>query len=185
MSLRTLYHRWKSLRLPWRKQFLVGSDLHGNTYWEFRDNLSQQSGRMRRIVKGPRSMHLSDIQAQISPLWHQWLRQTRRLPPSLEEQHADVQRQIVLKHNAALADARWEGKRKYIEQPTEKQRPEMQRSEEPRREMEKRAGLSENKSAQPNPWEQERQKEQQQQTGSNPGAGWQPEAWMPGRQKRG
>ncbi|KAM3444793.1 hypothetical protein NHJ13734_001143, partial [Beauveria thailandica] len=28
--------RWKSLRLPWRKRFLVGFDLQGNTYWEFR-----------------------------------------------------------------------------------------------------------------------------------------------------
>lgn len=174
------------MKLPWRKQFLAGSDLNGNTYWEFKDQLSNNPERMRRMVKGPRQMYMSDVQAQISPLWHQWLRQTRHAPPSLEEQHMDVQRQITLKHNAKLADDRWNSKKKYIEKPeASDELPPPRQDLEPRREMERQANVPDQsttqQTAKSDPWERERQK--QQGTGSNPGGGWQPEAWTPGRRR--
>ena len=50
-------------------------------------------------------------------MWHQWLRHTRAFPPSLAEQQADVQRQIQLKHNAQLADARWAAKPSVMDKP--------------------------------------------------------------------
>jgi len=206
-TLKTLYRHWKALRLPWRRQFLAGSDLQGLTYWEF---LGSNPARPRRIVKGPRTLHHSDVQEAISPLWHQWLRHTRADAPSLEEQRADVQRQVELKINARLADERWNSKKRYIEKPREKDEEasgtrgiEAQRqvAEDVRGRMVERAGLppkaavdavdnlneregerGQKQQQQPDPWEQERQK--QKQTASNPGGAWQPEAWTPPPRKR-
>ncbi|KHN96242.1 NADH:ubiquinone oxidoreductase, 17.2kDa subunit [Metarhizium album ARSEF 1941] len=107
------WYRWKALRLPWRKRLFVGYDLQGNTYWEFRlarpsPGAAPSDSRWRRIVHYPRSTHYSQV--QVSPLWHQWLRHTRRDPPSLEEQAGDVARQARMRRLAAEADARWEAK---------------------------------------------------------------------------
>ncbi|KAI0998906.1 hypothetical protein K3495_g9292 [Podosphaera aphanis] len=105
-SLKQLWYRWKALKLPWRKQYLVGLDLQGNTFWEFRDSLSSPLNRMRRIVKFSQpTIHYSEV--QISPQWHQWLRHTRTNPPCLAEQSQDILRQEQLKILAAAADARW------------------------------------------------------------------------------
>ncbi|RKF72239.1 NADH-ubiquinone oxidoreductase assembly factor N7BML [Golovinomyces cichoracearum] len=111
--LRGLWNSWKSLKLPWRKRFLAGLDLHGNTFWEFRDTLSSHQHRMRRLVKYSQSVHHSDI--QISPQWHQWLRHARADPPSLAEQSQDALRQEQLKFLVAAADARWESKSKLLD----------------------------------------------------------------------
>ncbi|KAK1756157.1 hypothetical protein QBC47DRAFT_379266 [Echria macrotheca] len=103
------WYRWKSLRLPWRRKFLVGLDLQGNTYWEFRIAGDRSAeGRWRRIVQYPRKTHYGDV--KVPPAWHQWLRNTRADPPSIEEQAADVARQERMKVLAAQADARWAAK---------------------------------------------------------------------------
>ncbi|KAH7038267.1 uncharacterized protein B0I36DRAFT_315915 [Microdochium trichocladiopsis] len=124
------WYQWKSLRLPWRKKFLVGLDLRGNTYWEFRlrhgdpppritssqtaDDYTAQ--RFRRIVHPPsRSVHLSDV--QIPPAWHQWLRYSRHEIPTLDEQRADVARQDRIRVLAAQADQRWEQKERLLDMP--------------------------------------------------------------------
>ncbi|KAL2181333.1 uncharacterized protein P884DRAFT_326057 [Thermothelomyces heterothallicus CBS 202.75] len=131
------WYKWKMLRLPWRRQFLVGFDLSGNTYWEFLDrgsrlpprtNPSSQTTtttttttttrrrspvRWRRIVRYPRGTHHSAV--NVPPAWHQWLRHTRADPPSLDEQRAEVARQERIKRLAAEADARWEAKPKVME----------------------------------------------------------------------
>ncbi|KAL1900166.1 hypothetical protein Sste5346_002476 [Sporothrix stenoceras] len=112
------WYNWKALRLPWRKQFLAGRDLQGNTYWEFNDLRHSQSAamanarpgdgiRMRRIVKYPRGTHPGAV--QVSPQWHQWLRHVREDAPSLIEQQREVARQEQMKVLAARADARWAG----------------------------------------------------------------------------
>ena len=56
---RRLFYRWKTLKLPWRKQFLIGADLSGNTFWEFKDAIN--SNRWRRIVKYSRTPHFADV----------------------------------------------------------------------------------------------------------------------------
>ncbi|KAJ6446417.1 NADH dehydrogenase [ubiquinone] 1 alpha subcomplex assembly factor 2 [Purpureocillium lavendulum] len=120
------WYKWKALRLPWRKRFFVGYDLHGNTYWEFRlttrgdtahdvGTAAAGSERWRRIVHYPRSTHYSDV--RVSPLWHQWLRHTRPDAPSLAEQRDDVARQRRVKVLAAEADARWDAKPRVMEAP--------------------------------------------------------------------
>lgn len=140
------WFKWKALRLPWRKRFLMGEyfsslsslpptlassnhttfmrltkippgfDLEGNTYWEFRLTRGTSSDeRWRRIVNYPRSTHYSQV--KVSPQWHQWLRHTRRDPPTLGEQEGDVARREQIKRLAAEADARWEAKPKVMEAP--------------------------------------------------------------------
>lgn len=51
--------KWKALRLPWRRQFLAGADLAGNTFWEFKDAMNAQ--RFRRIVKYAKQGHYADV----------------------------------------------------------------------------------------------------------------------------
>lgn len=135
------WYKWKTLRLPWRKKFLVGElpspplqtaqtptltnppsphkglDLQGNTYWEFRDERHGPAdlARWRRIVQYPRATHYGEV--QVSPQWHQWLRHMRERPPTVQEQHAEVRRQAQMKGLAAAADARWEAKPRVMEAP--------------------------------------------------------------------
>jgi len=155
---------------------LAGQDLQGNTYWEFKDALNHQ--RLRRIVKYRHQTHFADV--QVSPQWHQWLRQTRRDAPTLQEQTADVQRQAQLKYNARLADERWAAKARYIEtpQPT----PQLAVGRDP--------GLPEQERKvppavdTPMPKGKEDPFKKHSEIGTNPGAMWQPEAWTPGAVKR-
>lgn len=58
-ALKQIWFKWKTLRLPWRRQFLAGSDLSGNTFWEFKDAMNAQ--RFRRIVKYAKAGHYSDV----------------------------------------------------------------------------------------------------------------------------
>ncbi|KAH1318521.1 hypothetical protein LV164_000328 [Aspergillus fumigatus] len=116
----SLWFKWKSLRLPWRRSFLVGTDLSGNTYWEFKDSLN--AGRYRRIVKYNSKTHYADVQVtHFTAQWHQWLRYVRADPPSLEEQQQDVIRQIQIKKLAQLADMRWASKPSYLDKPQTQQ----------------------------------------------------------------
>ncbi|OAF58898.1 hypothetical protein VC83_06170 [Pseudogymnoascus destructans] len=118
-SFRKAWLKWKSMRLPWRRRFLVGLDLQGNTYWEFRDTLSP--GRMRRIVDYPPHVQYSDVSSHITPAWHQWLRHTRQAAPTIAEQELDVLRRRRVKVLAAQADERWEAKGRLVGGPNMKQ----------------------------------------------------------------
>ncbi|KAF2458544.1 hypothetical protein BDY21DRAFT_410597 [Lineolata rhizophorae] len=80
-----------------------GSDLAGNTYWEFKD--AATSRRARRIVRAARRTPLSDL--DLPPQWTQWLRHARPDPPALADLARDVARQARLRELAAAADARW------------------------------------------------------------------------------
>ena len=98
----------------------AGTDLQGNTFWEFRPSASSpthstSTHRLRRIVQYAKPTHYSDV--TITPQWHQWLRHTRLAPPSLQEQIADVERQRNLKQLARLADERWASKPSFLDQP--------------------------------------------------------------------
>ncbi|KAI9663853.1 MAG: hypothetical protein M1821_007343 [Bathelium mastoideum] len=111
--IRQLWLKWASLKLPWRRKWLCGSDLHGNTFWEFKDALN--SNRFRRIVRYNRKTHYGDV--QMSPQWIQWLRQTRADAPSILEQQQDVMRQAQMKQLAAAADERWASVPSYMDSP--------------------------------------------------------------------
>ena len=58
-ALKQIWLKWKTLRLPWRRQFLAGADLSGNTFWEFKDAMNAQ--RFRRIVKYSKQSHYADV----------------------------------------------------------------------------------------------------------------------------
>ncbi|KAJ5769974.1 uncharacterized protein N7511_002025 [Penicillium nucicola] len=109
----SLWFKWKALRLPWRKSILVGQDLAGNTFWEFKDVLN--AARYRRIVRFDPKTHFSDV--QVTPQWHQWLRHVRQNPPSIEEQKQDLVRQAQMKELARLADERWASKASVLDKP--------------------------------------------------------------------
>ncbi|KAJ6099608.1 hypothetical protein N7467_001143 [Penicillium canescens] len=113
----SLWFKWKALRLPWRKSFLVGQDLAGNTFWEFKDVLN--AARYRRIVRFDPKTHFSDV--QVTPQWHQWLRHVRQHPPSIEEQKQDLVRQAQIKQLARLADERWASKASFLDKPKTQQ----------------------------------------------------------------
>ncbi|KAF7589752.1 hypothetical protein BBP40_003901 [Aspergillus hancockii] len=188
----SLWFKWKSLRLPWRKSFLVeivetGSDLSGNTFWEFKDALN--AARYRRIVKFNPKTHYADV--QVNPQWHQWLRYVRADPPSIEEQQQDILRQMQIKQLAKLADERWASKPSYLDMPKTQQpapatqttdatlKPSSQAANEaspaqssPATPMPqtKEEGHSEAPAAKENPWTKAK---------GNPGEDWQPKAWAP------
>lgn len=158
---------------------------------------------MRRIVRGRRGIHHGDV--KVTPQWHQWLRQTRPDPPTVQEQHIDLIRQKQLKHNARLADERWAAKAKYIEKPkeTDTAPPTMINKSDTTRSTpgqqpipptsgaessskgtisEAQTPISQNQLSQDDPWAKEKQR--QQEAASNPGGTWQPETWTPGPRKR-
>ncbi|GAB7356689.1 hypothetical protein MBLNU459_g7400t1 [Dothideomycetes sp. NU459] len=112
-----LWFRWKALKLPWRRRWLVGADLAGNTFWEFKDALN--ANRLRRIVQYNAKTHYSDV--KISPQWHQWLRHTRFEAPSTQEQQYEVSRQVRMRQLAADADARWAEKESFLDSPSKQQ----------------------------------------------------------------
>ncbi|KAK4503392.1 hypothetical protein PRZ48_004307 [Zasmidium cellare] len=116
-ALQNAWYKWKALRLPWRKQWLVGADLAGNTFWEFKDAIN--AGRLRRIVRYTRKIHYADV--KISPQWHQWLRHTRDEAPSIQEQQYEISRQAMMKRLAAEADERWKSIPSYLDAPSKQQ----------------------------------------------------------------
>ncbi|TDZ61628.1 NADH-ubiquinone oxidoreductase assembly factor N7BML [Colletotrichum trifolii] len=183
------WYKWKSLRLPWRKRFLVGRDLQGYTYWEFREVRGDGPGRFRRIVHYPRSVYVSEV--KVSPLWHQWLRHTREHPPNLEEQTREAFRQERIKVLAAQADARWEAKPRVMDAPGEEMgqpvpalntaqtqpiAPELESTNANKIDAAEAAETEQKQEAPPSkkkfghdPWSKAKA----------PNEGWQPEAWVP------
>ncbi|POS79578.1 hypothetical protein DHEL01_v202024 [Diaporthe helianthi] len=191
------WYKWKAMRLPWRKRFLVGLDLQGNTYWEFRDlrgDPSDPRTRWRRIVQYPRDIHYGEV--KVPPQWHQWLRHTRDAPPSIPEQHAEVRRQQQMRLLAAEADARWAAKPSLLDagvpggqaglgQPSpalgatsmvggggSQGAGAVPREESTRRDVVAAAEDAEKK----DPWKQSRR--------GGPSEDWQPQAWSPPAPKR-
>ncbi|KAH6998556.1 hypothetical protein BKA56DRAFT_29576 [Ilyonectria sp. MPI-CAGE-AT-0026] len=176
------WYRWKTLRLPWRKRFLMGYDLEGNTYWEFRLTRGTEGGeRWRRIVNYPRSTHYSQV--KVNPQWHQWLRHTRQEPPTLDEQQDDVVRQARIKVLAAQADARWESKPRVMEGPEETAQrlapvnaPAPTQNAEPPRPAPARRPISVREEVEKgeDPWAKAKANKAQ-----GPSENWQPAAWTP------
>ncbi|KAJ5349786.1 hypothetical protein N7541_007513 [Penicillium brevicompactum] len=172
----SLWFKWKKLRLPWRKSFLVGQDLVGNTFWEFKDVMN--AARMRRIVRFDPKTHFSDV--QVTPQWHQWLRHVREHPPSIQEQQQDLVRQAQMKELARLADERWASKPSFLDKPNTQPAPPQvndvpaapkeQASVSPEATLDPKPASTE-KAPKENPWKNA--------SNANPGAEWQPEAWSP------
>ncbi|KAI8627349.1 hypothetical protein F5Y19DRAFT_486945 [Xylariaceae sp. FL1651] len=181
--LRRAWYQWKALRLPWRKRFLVGLDLQGNTYWEFRlargdDALAPNATPFRRIVHYPRSTHYSDV--KVPPIWHQWLRYQRASPPTMQEQSSEMMRQERMKALAAEADARWEAKPSLLDMPAQDGVKNVdpalaQENKQVQQESEEKGAQAGQTHTQTkiddDPWKRAR--------GGGPSETWQPAAWSP------
>ncbi|KAI9667042.1 MAG: hypothetical protein M1829_005583 [Trizodia sp. TS-e1964] len=102
--LRKAYHWYRSLRLPWRRKYLIGHDLSANLYWELAPSYALSARPRRLVSRAARAQELL-----IPPQWHQWLRHVRSEPPSVEELLADVERVQVLKGRVAEVERRWGG----------------------------------------------------------------------------
>ncbi|OAL06375.1 hypothetical protein IQ06DRAFT_210534 [Phaeosphaeriaceae sp. SRC1lsM3a] len=126
-SFRRAWYEWRMKRFPWRKKWLVGYDLQGNTFWEFKDQL--HALRNRRIAKYSRKTHYGDV--NVSPSWMQWLRHTRFDPPTMTEQHQEIARQERMKVLAAKADERWASKPSALDAPDKQQPMQMLQSRDP------------------------------------------------------
>ncbi|OJI86649.1 hypothetical protein ASPTUDRAFT_64046 [Aspergillus tubingensis CBS 134.48] len=188
--INSLWFKWKGLRLPWRRSFLVGTDLHGNTFWEFKDQLN--AGRFRRIVKTDPKTHLADVQVSpaantVPPIttaqWHQWLRYVRADPPSIQEQQQDIIRQMQIKELARLADERWASKPSYLDMPKSQQQPlpatntsdatVAQANKSPSEDTQTATAEAAKKN---DPWAKA--------AAGAPGQKWQPDSWSPTASKR-
>lgn len=133
------------------------------------------SPRPRRILGSNPRIAYSDIQisrrnlnfilwvfnANVISLaqWHQWLRYTRPLPPTISEQQADFVRRQELKLLAQAADERWAAKPSLLDKPREEIF--SARIEETKQ--------SKNESSEQETQNRDLRREKQ----------WQPEAWMP------
>ncbi|OJJ82013.1 uncharacterized protein ASPGLDRAFT_49397 [Aspergillus glaucus CBS 516.65] len=178
--INSLWFKWKGLRLPWRRSFLAGSDLSGNTYWEFKETLS--ASRLRRIVRYNPKTHYADI--KVSPQWHQWLRYVRADPPSIQEQQQDIVRQIQMKHLARLADERWASKPSYLDKPqTQQPEPALRTSDPTLRGPEENAPSTQSEGTESTTEQVRRHAEEKnpwaKANAGNPSDSWQPEPWTP------
>ncbi|KAK0621455.1 hypothetical protein B0T17DRAFT_508804 [Bombardia bombarda] len=163
-----VWTKWKALKLPWRNQFLAGTDLQGNSYWEFKDVRGSNTGRLRRIVRYPPKTHHGDV--TVPPAWHQWLRHTRPSPPSIDEQRAELARQERIKILAAQADARWAAKPGLMDAPPKAPslgKPSITAAE---TQQEEAIQQQQPKPSDPDPWKQAR---------GGPSEDWTPKAWEP------
>ncbi|KAL4887027.1 hypothetical protein BJY04DRAFT_177096 [Aspergillus karnatakaensis] len=172
--INSLWFKWKSLRLPWRRSFLIGHDLAGNTFWEFKDALN--AGRFRRIVKPHPKTHYADV--EVSPQWHQWLRYVRPEPPSIQEQHEDVQRRQRILVLAEMQKKRWEAEQAQLDAPTVQQPTPATQASDPTLENASKAPNATPR-AQTNQPGQLSKEDPFFRPKDVPGEKWQPEAWTP------
>ncbi|KAF5329947.1 hypothetical protein D9611_010520 [Ephemerocybe angulata] len=95
---------WTAIRTP--KPRFVGKDLQGNKFYE---RALIEMGRPKRTVvyKNPDDMwDYVGGQKRLAIQWSAWLAHTRPNPPTVEELKVDAERQVRVKYNASLIEAR-------------------------------------------------------------------------------
>lgn len=111
-----ILHKFQSRRdIPFRRKWFIGYDLHGNTYWEFTIDRSNQRLR-RKMEPYIEYMFKVDYFNTVPPQWLQWLRRTRETPPTLSELVEDQVRQQNIKVLAKLVDEKWMNEKLRLEQ---------------------------------------------------------------------
>ncbi|RAO68553.1 uncharacterized protein BHQ10_004565 [Talaromyces amestolkiae] len=184
----SLWFKWKALKLPWRRSWVVGQDLSGNTFWEFRDALN--ANRNRRIVKYNPKAHYGDV--KITPQWHQWLRYVRHQPPTIEEQQRDLVRQAQIRKLAQIADEKWAAKPSFLDKPkTQQPTPATRTSDQTvpaDSKVQGQPGVTKQINGQEEIQQEADQSKKTKGLAANvptgPGEKWQPEAWTPDESSR-
>ncbi|KAI0642661.1 hypothetical protein C8Q79DRAFT_225297 [Trametes meyenii] len=98
-----LFRLFRRLRTP---RGFVGHDLEGNQFFE---HPGVHDGRTKRVVKYAEGRDMWAYvggRKRLAVQWTAWLTHTRPHPPTLEELHADLERQRRVLFNAALIEAR-------------------------------------------------------------------------------
>ncbi|KZT04467.1 uncharacterized protein LAESUDRAFT_703458 [Laetiporus sulphureus 93-53] len=96
---------WQKLVKP---SYLVGRDIAGNKFYEYPGEI-QDPRKTKRIVKYREGHDMQDFisgHKRLAVQWTSWLTHTRMNPPTLEELHADLERQRRVLMRAALIEAR-------------------------------------------------------------------------------
>ncbi|CAI4219173.1 unnamed protein product [Parascedosporium putredinis] len=187
--IRQAWYKWKSLHFPWRRRVLVGFDLKGYTYWEFRIAGSNPNSRWRRIVHYPAP---STTPRSRSP----------RMAP-----HAELARQARIKALASQADARWAAKPKLAAKPAAQAVPNIEASRAAKPEEDAIGAKPGTVAGAGSPQEQQSQQSQPPQDNKTPAQdepvvdkadpwaaararakgpseNWQPDTWAPSKAKR-
>lgn len=187
----------------------LGRDLAGITYWEMRSDLAS---RPRRLAKYPRATEYADVNH--TPMWMQWLRHTRPLPPTIDEQKMELSRQAGMKQLAARADERWKSIPSFLDKPrdTEQAQPLLQPRDNAgygrgQTESEQHQGVMnaakteqehvdvlqgkdvdkgrfKGETREPSPRDADPLKLKQRTKSTGASEGWQPAAWSPGKAQR-
>lgn len=95
---------WAAIRTPSAR--FVGRDLQGNKFYE---RPQAEMGRPKRTVVYHNPDDMWDYiggNKRLAIQWSAWLSHTRPNAPTLEELQADADRQLRVKHNASLIEAR-------------------------------------------------------------------------------
>ncbi|KAI8340060.1 hypothetical protein BC941DRAFT_239780 [Chlamydoabsidia padenii] len=120
---------YKNLKLPWKKNVLVGTDLDGNEYWEMPSPLG---GRYKRWVQMKEHDDYAVFnQNQLPVQWQAWLRHTRYEAPTISELVQEQRRRMIIQERAKKLEQEWEQK-KLLKQ---KQQEEAARLEDSRQEQ--------------------------------------------------
>ncbi|SAM03979.1 hypothetical protein [Absidia glauca] len=97
---------YKNMKLPWKKNVLVGTDLDGNEYWEMPSPLG---GRYKRWVQMKEHDDYAVFnQNQLPVQWQAWLRHTRFEAPSIPELVQEQRRRMIIQERAKKLDQEWE-----------------------------------------------------------------------------
>ncbi|KAM0787820.1 hypothetical protein ACM66B_003874 [Microbotryomycetes sp. NB124-2] len=84
-----------------KERFYVGSDLEGNSFYEWPSPQDPSDWRhAKRTVEYAEARPLSEYQFVSIPVqWSAWMRRTRKLPPTMDELRTDAARQARLADN--------------------------------------------------------------------------------------
>ncbi|KAM6503624.1 hypothetical protein JOM56_000567 [Amanita muscaria] len=96
---------WQSLRNP---VIYAGRDLEGNKFYEYPAS-SPDPRRARRAVQYKHPNDMWDYIGggkRLAVQWYSWLSHTRRDPPTIKELEDDLARQIRIRSNASMIEAR-------------------------------------------------------------------------------
>ncbi|OSD01483.1 hypothetical protein PYCCODRAFT_521108 [Trametes coccinea BRFM310] len=98
-----LFRLFRRLRTP---RGFVGRDLEGNQYFEYPGTNSDRTKRIVKYAAGKDMWEYVGGRKRLAIQWSAWLTHTRKHPPTIEELHADLERQRRVLFNAAMIEAR-------------------------------------------------------------------------------
>ncbi|KAG0267869.1 hypothetical protein DFQ27_008049 [Actinomortierella ambigua] len=101
---------WRSM-FPGQGRHLIGKDAAGNLYFERPDPNGGWNPRRTVELANPSLQYANYDEANLAVQWQAWLRNTRPLPPTLEEIERDEARKQLTITRAKILDQEWEDRK--------------------------------------------------------------------------